>query len=131
MGLISCNCEDENGDDIADCDPDAIDEVNCAVNGGEWDVEVFGDFTFDGNKVVFTGYAGADIPENLTFDYSLTDNTLMVDLPFPGLCDCTDEDGNEIDGCDWDAEDSTSCTGEWNPGGCFNIDLVYEIGSGG
>ena len=83
-GVIS-NCEDENGDDIENCDPDVIDEVNCTVNGGQWDVEVFGDFTFDGNEVVFTGYAGFDGPPNLTLDYSLTDNishliTLIIRL---------------------------------------------------
>ena len=130
MGEIDCNCEDENGDDIENCDPDVIDEVNCTVNGGQWDVEVYGDFTFDGNEVVFTGYAGIDVPPNLTLDYSLTDNTLSLDLPFDGECNCEDEYGNEIDGCDWDA-DSTSCTGEWNPGSCINIELAYETVSGG
>jgi hypothetical protein len=36
MGEIDCNCEDENGDDIENCDPDVIDEVNCTVNGGQF-----------------------------------------------------------------------------------------------
>jgi hypothetical protein len=49
---------------------------------------------------------------------------------FDGECNCEDEYGNEIDGCDWDA-DSTSCTGEWNPGSCINIELAYETVSGG
>jgi len=87
-----CNCVDENGNEIQDCEwseaDEAQDQSACEAIGGVWYPEFF---TLD-----FTVSAAAD-----TISFNFTDYD-------EAACDCEDEDGVYIEGCDWEELDNES-----------------------
>ena len=115
MDESDCDCEDENGYENQDCDWDEADEAEnaseCASLGGYWEEDI------------------------RTIDFSVNETADTVSFNWQDYedaeCDCEDEDGNEIEGCDWDAAyyaaDQESCendaNGYWEPARyyCFKV----------
>ena len=52
--------------------------------------------------------------ETYTYEVSITGNALTVtersNDPDDAMCYCEDDEGNDIDGCDWDETDEAACT---------------------
>ena len=114
MDESDCDCEDEDGNYIEGCDWDAADDAEdaseCASVGGFWEEDMF---TID-----FSVNATAD---TIAFNFQDYDEE---------ECDCEDEDGDYIEGCDWNeadnAEDQASCESLgafWKPDEyiCFTV----------
>ena len=115
MDESDCDCEDENGYENQDCNWDEADEAEnaseCASLGGYWEEDI------------------------RTIDFSVNETADTVSFNFQDYedaeCDCEDEDGYEIQDCDWDeayyAADQESCendaNGYWEPARyiCFKV----------
>ena len=126
----SCNCEDEDGNGYDNCDWDiaedfTADSSGCVSYGASWESETIGTFTIEDNQATLTPLTLEDWegPEQIIF--TLEDDILSFNLgPNPGRCECEDEYGNEVDGCDWDEQDEGACEssgGSWEDGNCFRI----------
>ena len=100
-----CECEDENGNTIEDCDWDEADNAQnqtaCEAVGGVWYPEFM--------ALDFSLSAAAD---TLSFDYQEYDDA---------ECSCEDENGDSLEDCDWDAADNAQ-----NQTACEAVGGIWE-----
>ena len=125
-----CTCEDEYGNEYDNCDWDDVDDLysdptGCVSYGGRYESETIGTFEIEDDEIFLTPLDLDDWEGPNPLVFTLEDGVLSFDLgPNPGQCECEDEYGNEIDGCDWDEQDEGTCEssgGNWEDGMCFII----------